>query len=1077
MGTRKKGDKLPTFEEFKVFLNSKADLLETLEQKLDSKPKNKHKNTVMVSNTYTCNFCKGAHMIYNCKNFQKLSVIERKNKVKELGLCENCLRTNHTTNKCFLRGCKICKEKHNSMLHVQKDEKSSESEPQVVLSSNDFNQNTMLCTAIVQVTSDGKHFKNCRTLLDSGSQSNFITYRLCQKIGCNLEKTDISITGIGKVQSKINLKCVVTIKSQHTKFIAKIPCLVIANISETIPAEEIDISRFTFPTDAKLADPLFHKQSQVDLLIGAGLFWEIIGGNKIAIPRSSFALRDSKLGWLVSGKIPNKFNSQCNLLTRNENEFELLNQLKRFWEIEEYETSSTLSKDEEECERQFKESFFRNAQGRFVVKLPLKESPTKLGNSYNTALKRFLMLEKKLDTSPIKNDYVDFMKVYRDLSHMSEIQSSDRLKTEYFIPHHAVVREESLTTKLRVVFDASSASDTGVSLNDLQYVGPKVITDIFSILVRFRLHSYVFSSDISKMYRQILLHPEHRSLHRILWRECSDDKVAIFELNTVTYGTTAAPYLAIRCIRELANQNEQNYPKASKVILEDIYVDDIISGANSIKEAQLMVKQIIEILQSGGFQTHKWKSNDSRILEAIPEFNKLNESESLGNSISCKTLGILWHDKTDTLAFKINKSVYDQTITKRQLLSEVAQIYDPLGLLSPCTVIPKITLQQLWRCQISWDDPVPVELGRRWLQFRNELSAINDLRIPRHVLQNSYETIELHGFCDASLEAYAACIYARTQSNETVKTQLICAKTKVAPLKSLTIPRLELCGAVLLTKLMKGVEMAMSIKVNCHYWTDSQIVLCWLVTEPSKLQSFVANRVSFIQSTSVIHNWRHVRSKDNPADLASRSVSPKLLKDVELWWSGAKLLKDSNNWLTSTQQSFNIEIPELKRKKVVSCAAAMLKKFELFSKYSSLTKLKRVLAYCFRFAKNCRTIPNDRNVNPLTVSELDHVLVVLIKISQQESLLKEIECISKGDQKHKLLSLSPFLDEKGILRVGGRLTNSVLPFNRKHPMLLCSSHELTKMLFREEHIRLLHTGPQHLLASIRRNFWPIGGEI
>lgn len=671
------------------------------------------------------------------------------------------------------------------------------------------------------------------------------------------------------------------------------------------------------------------------------------------------------------------------------------------------------------------------------------------------------------------------MKEYEQLGHMSKICSPENENNSFYLPHHGVVKEHSLTSKLRVVFDGSAPSDSGWSLNDLQYVGPILQQDLLNILVRFRQHNIVFTSDITKMYRQILVAPEDRRFQRIWWRSNSEDELNSYELNTVTYGTTSAPYLAIRCLNYLADQNDTQFPQASKLIKRDMYVDDVISGAETINDAIQMCKDITHVLSTGGFELRKWASNKSELLQSIDKGDHIQyHLQSFGDD-SVKTLGLQWYSKTDHLGYQIKN--YDSLkVTKRSILSEISQIFDPLGLVSPCIIISKVIMQQLWCFKLSWDDEIPNDLKTKWLQLRTNLYFLNKLSIPRQVICSSCVKLDLHGFSDSSTTAYASCVYARSvDCFGNIFVRLFCAKTKVAPLKVTSIPRLELCGALLLSRLIAKVRSAITIDHNCFYWTDSQIVLCWIMSESSSLQTFVANRVSEIQLITDLKKWSYVGSKDNPADLASRGVQSEHLAYEAIWWNGPKWLSlEELAWpQPSPVEIKKSDIPEYKKTKI-SFFAPVYDNTLLFNRFSNLKKLKRITALCLRFIYNCKN-SNNKTIGFISVNELITSTNVLIKLAQQEYYYREITLLKNNKElysKSNLISLAPFIDDIGILRVGGRLKNSQLDFNFKHPALLPAKHALTKLIYKDEHEILCHAGPQLLLSTIRSKFWVINGR-
>ncbi|XP_054717437.1 uncharacterized protein LOC129226832 [Uloborus diversus] len=307
------------------------------------------------------------------------------------------------------------------------------------------------------------------------------------------------------------------------------------------------------------------------------------------------------------------------------------------------------------------------------------------------------------------DQYKNFMREYLSLNHMELVQAEEIIVEDrkcFYMPHHGVIREHSSTTKLRVVFDASAKSSTNISLNDVLHAGPKLQTDLFYILSNFRIHSIALAADIEKMFRQILVSHSDSDFQRIIWRENPDQKIEDYRLKTVTYGTACAPYLAIRTIKKLAEDEEMNFPKASKVIDKDFYVDDLLTGADSIQEAENLMSDLINLMRRGGFTLRKWISNEHSILSKLPpELKGTEQSINIAEDQSVKLLGIQWDPNQDTFAIHLNPA--QEVTTKRQLLSSIARIYDPLGFISPSTVLAKIMMQKLWLCKSKWDDPLP----------------------------------------------------------------------------------------------------------------------------------------------------------------------------------------------------------------------------------------------------------------------------------------------------------------------------------------------------------------------------------
>lgn len=1093
LNTESSNDNMPKYDDFIKFLNKRQNILETIGsrsgiQEVAENKKTKTYSTVNIS----CTNCGGKHLIQACQTFLKLNAAQRAERAKSLKICINCLRKGHFVSECLSSRCKICHKKHHTTLHLESDKKlenqsdqrdtvsdvseSRDAQPMTTnlssLVNNPENNQTLLATALVNVVNSYGESRTLRALLDSASQSNFISERATKLLNLELHETAMSISGITQNLSALSHQTKLTFGSKHNNFKAEIHCYVLPKIASSLPNVNINISHFEIPPNVRLADPTFNLSKEVDLLLGVDIFWSLLCIGQIKC-QNGVLLQKTKLGWIVSGSFSApKQNHVTSYLTLNT----LHDQLQQFWKIDEFVTKKPyLTPAEEYCETLFKTTTTRDLNGKFIVRIPVKPNINDLGDSSEVARSRFLSLERKFERDDAyKNSYVSCINDYKIQNHVA--LSNEITEISFLLPHHAVIKETSETTKVRVVFDGSCKVDNGLPINQLQYAGPTIQDDLFSIITRFRTHEYVITADITQMYRQVWVHPDDTKYQRIIWRDDPDKPIEILELKTVTFGMTSAPFSAIRCVVELAHINKARYPVESKIIETDFYVDDVLTGAKSIQRLKTIKQNLINILKQGGFQLRKFKSNSAELSDYISD----DQATQLVTQTN-KALGVCWNPQSDQFFYSVKNQDYYTEVTKRTILSVTAQLFDPIGLLAPIVILAKILIQEIWQLNLKWDESVPANIHSKWLNFTDELRYIQQISVPRFVLVSNAVRIELHGFADSSERAYGACIYLKSiDSNNETKISLLSAKSRVAPLKTTTLPRLELLAATLLAQLLSKFKQVLNIPIdNEYYWTDSKIVLCWINSPPNKWATFVANRVASIQELSSSVDWHHVKSEDNPADIISRGMLPRELVNCHLWWQGPHwLVNQSYSESDPESETLSENIPELRKIKQTFSAITKIHGFPI-ENYSNLNRLIRIVAWCFRFKNNCVTPKGDRNQNPLSQQELNYSLMKLVKISQIAFFPSEYQNLKNGkrlNSKSSLLQLSPFLDKDDLIRVGGRLKNSQFNFNKRHPILLPKEGHLTKLIFSTEHQRLLHAGPTLLLGNIRERFWPISGR-
>lgn len=943
----------------------------------------------------------------------------------------------------------------------------------------------LLATSQAKIRTDSG-YELVRFLIDQGSELSFVTEELVKHLKLTRRSASIPLLGIGGTYSG-RTRGVVDLRL-HSLYNSTDDCAIQAYIlpqlSRQLPTFTTTTNFWPHIANLQLADPDFGRPGPIQLLIGSDFYGKIIRPDLRRGEVGSPITQLTVFGWVLSGPVkePNELTTvtgyNCSI------DHDLHELLTRFWTQEEVLSTQeeSLTPEEASCESHFKSTHSRDNTGRYIVRLPLKAPVTSLGDSKRTALRCLSRLRQRFASDPIYHQrYSAFIDEYKALGHLTivptpEIESS----TVYYLPHHGIVREHSETTKLRVVFNGSSKTNTGISLNDILLTGPKLQSDIADVLLWIRIHRFIFVTDIVKMYRQIQLHHEDWNLQRIFWYDSTQQPVS-YQLTTVTYGLNCAPYLALRTIQQLIEDEGQRFPLAISALTRGRYVDDIFGGAETILETQKIIEQLIKITTAGGFPLQKWHSNCPAVLEHLPNI-ACNTAPSVEMEPSqTKLLGLNWQPDADRFQFTVWPS-FNRAITKRTALSEIAQLYDPLGFLSPVIIRVKIFIQEMWLSKISWDDPLPPHLHERWHLFRQDLPCMGKLTIPRWInISSTARIIELHGFSDASLLAMAAVVFIRVvDQNEHVSVTLVQAKTKVAPLKRLTIPRLELTAALLLTRLTLRVQHVLDLSDKPVFlWTDSSLVLTWLSAHPSRWKDYVRNRVTTIQEVMPNATWRFVPGKENPADCASRGLRAEQLSQYTLWWNGPDWLQQlPSHWPRAEFHSAPESDIEERPSNLFSVSTAP-KYWNLLNKYSSLNRLLRITSICMR-AVNCfRRHASSSTWNPISPSELQSSSLFWAKTVQKAWFSHELKLLNEGGllpKSNSLIRLTPFVDKYGVLRVGGRIQNSLLDPETKHPIILPRHSPLTNLIIQDAHLKTLHGGTQLTMAYLRRTYWIIGGR-
>ena len=714
------------------------------------------------------------------------------------------------------------------------------------------------------------------------------------------------------------------------------------------------------------------------------------------------------------------------------------------------------------------------------------------------ATRRLLSVERGLKNNPEKAEaYKTTIASYVEKGYARKLtpEEAKNEKTDrWYLPHHAV-KNPNKPRKFRVVFDAAAQAH-GTSLNKKLLTGPDLLNSLIGVLLRFREQPVGLVADIQEMYHQVRIIRQDRPAQSFLWRDLDATREPeVYEMQVAIFGAKSSPASANFVLRRTIADHAEDVglkTETASTLHNNFYMDDFLRSERTPEEAITVRKQTTELLSRGGFRLVKWISNSRDVLEGIPREEQAHpELDFYGAHLPAEgALGVVWDAERDSLGFRFRDT--ETPATKRGMLKKTASVFDPLGIAAPFLITAKILMQKLWMLQLDWDEELEGEERLQWERWLHELPKLREVHIDRCIVPSSEraEEKQIHVFCDASNEAFGAVAYLRvTSADGTHCSSFLMSKTRVAPLKQLSIVRLELQAAVLAVRLVDALlkEVTSLAQTAVTYWSDSKVVLGYISNESRRFSTFVANRVAEIHDMSKKEHWRHCPGAINPADKCTRGLSATELSTDLTWLTGPAFLKsDGDQWPTQSPVCDPSPTdPEVKAEVDTYLTAVSNPGSGLpdAAKFSSWTRYKRAVAWMLRFLNNCRVKTqrgdslSSRQTGPLQASELQAAEEAVVRTEQRSAFSDEINALQRGLQvqgqrgKSDIISLSPFLDERGIMRVGGRLKNAPIKTAARHPVLLPTASEVTRLIVDEQHRQLLHAGVEHTHNELRQTFW------
>ncbi|KAI4882679.1 hypothetical protein NFI96_029603, partial [Prochilodus magdalenae] len=889
---------------------------------------------------------------------------------------------------------------------------------------------------------------------------------------------------------------------------------------ENIPRQE-DVNKWPHLSQVQLPSI----RAGIDLLIGTNVPralepWQVVP----SVDNGPYAVK-TRLGWIINGplRVEHGYNTTSRPVQVLSNRISVAT-LDELW-------SQQFKNDFPECqddhlemsrdEIQFMEIVSQSAslvKGHYCISLPLRNKDIKMPNNRRVAEQRALNIKRQfMKNAHFKTDYTAFLNDVIAKGYAVEIPSEELNRSDgkvWYLPHHGVYHPKKL--KIRVVFDCG-ASYQGTSLNGQLLHGPDLTSTLLGVILRFRQEEVAVMADVEAMFHQVKVPDEDADLLRFLWWPSGDISQDLKEYRMAVhlFGATSSPSCANFALRRCAEDNRDRFGALGiDTVLHNCYVDDCLKSVSTEDEALQLYHDLKGILETGGFHLAKWVSNRRAVLSAIPAAEeRATELKDLDLDLDAlpaeRALGVHWCIQSDTFKFKL--CLKDKPPTRRNILSIVGSLYDPLGILAPVILPAKMILQELCRLKIGWDELIPEHVMRQWYNWMKDLHLLEDLEVARCFKPIGFgETTfsQLHHFADASETGYGTVSYLLQKNKDNrIHCTLVMAKARVAPLKPITVPRMELAAATMAAHMDKTLRSELQLQLKeSVFWSDSTTVLKYIGNRTSRFRTFVANRVETILKLSEVRQWRYVSTSQNPADHVSRGLKVHAFIHNETWLQGPDFLtKNEDEWPQSPDHSETLTTEDPEIRDVVVSATAAEKQADTVQQfleyYSSWFCLRKAVAWILKVrnillqlsrkrkelkasipqsevSRTMQSLKSDFRGSTLTVEDLKLAELEIVRFSQQQKYSEEISALRKGERlkkSSKIYKLNPILED-GILRVGGRLHRSTMPEEVKHPAILHKNLHVTNLILKEIHQSLGHSGRNHMLSKLQLKFWIPGAK-
>ncbi|XP_036347052.1 uncharacterized protein LOC118756395, partial [Rhagoletis pomonella] len=1044
-----------------------------------------------------------------CTKFKHLSRSDKWMIVRDYSLCKRCLKPHSfeqstSKNTCGINNCRCA---HHPLLHkiyISKQNKTSTvPQPQPAAVDATCNAHTeetnVAIFRILPVTIYGNGVQidtyaffddgSSLTLMDEELQRALnvegVPQPLCLKWTGDTHRNEdesvrvnLEISPIGRVK-RFDLKNVHTVKKLQ------------------LPPQTLDVAKLKAAYKHLRGVPLSSYSRAVPRLL-IGIDNSRLGSclkSKEGFSSDPIAEK-TRLGWTLKGTITDRVQSksrsfqrvfhvcECNA-TYNE---ELLKTVKDFILLDNVDVAAApkVLSDEDQLAVSQLEQYTVRRGDRFETSLLWRGERPSLPDSYPSALRRASCLRRKMSKDPeLADSLQEKIKHYVRKGYARKLRQDEKeMDCCWYLPIFAV-KNPNKPGKIRLVWDAAAQVKT-VSLNSMLLKGPDQLSSLVSILRRFRQKPIAIGGDIAEMFHQVRMRERDQHFQRFLWFEEGATIPDIYILQVMTFGASCSP----SCAQFVKNKNakgfESEYPRAVKSIIDNHYVDDMLDSVDTEAEALQLARDVHRIHSHAGFEIRNWVSNSDAVLQelgATPTTSlKFDGAHGLGVE---KVLGMFWHTNEDCFTFAVSQKLRNRDFisgerkpTKREMLSVVMAIFDPLGLIAHYVIYAKIILQEIWRTGCSWDDPIHDEQYTKWLRWVRMLPEVENIQIPRYYSSASgslNRIVELHTFVDASENSYAAVSYLLFTGGSSNQCAIVGSKTRVSPLKPMSIPRLELQAALIGARLAVGIVKSLTIPIASQtFWTDSRTVLSWLRSDQRRYRQFVAFRISEILELTDVALWRWVPTAENVADDATKWSKSPDLSNHSRWLNGPAFLQENkSSWPfeRETNRSTNEEL----RSQYVGHHFASRSVAQLhidFSRFSRYSKLRRVIATVISIGNYWISVVkyHKQKPSPISSEDLKRAEILIISIVQQQNFADEVAALKEGKvikKSSSIFSLTPVMDGAGLIRLGGRVRCAYYG----DPIILPKNHCVTYLIVNEYHLRYHHSNSETVVNELRQTYW------